>query len=75
MYDKSLPEIPFSALKTEYKKEFGKTYNLRSRSVPKKLSGALNATTRELIEALHDDDGDVVAVSTGRQEKQKLNFL
>lgn len=61
MYDTNEPTIPFSNLKTEYKKEFGKTHNIRSQSVPKKF-GNLNATTSELIEALRDDDSDVITV-------------
>lgn len=53
MYDKNQPIIPFAELKTEYTKEFGKTYNVRSRSVPNKFD--LNATTKELLDALRDN--------------------
>lgn len=60
LYDNSVAPTPFSALKTEYKREFGKTFG-RSRSVPKTI-GNLNKTTNELIEALRDDDTDVITV-------------
>lgn len=53
LYDKSQPIIPFASLKSEYTKEFGKTFTLRSRSVPNKID--LNATTKELLDALRDD--------------------
>lgn len=65
LYDKESPVVPFSALKTEYKKEFGRSYSVRSRSVPKKI-GHLNETTSELIEALRDDDSDVITIRSKR---------
>lgn len=61
LYDNNVASIPFSALKTEYKREYGKTY-VRSRSVPKAI-GNLNKTTNELIEALRDDDTDVITIA------------
>lgn len=60
LYDDSVKSIPFSAMKTEYKREFCKTY-LRSRSVPKTI-GNLTKTTNELIDALRNDDTDVISV-------------
>lgn len=56
LYDKNEPITPFSVLKTEYTKEFGKTYSPRSRSVPNKFD--LNATTKDLLDALRDNLND-----------------
>lgn len=61
LYDKAVAPLPFSVLKTEYKREFGKSYG-RSHSVPKTI-GNLTRTTDELIGALRDDDDtDVITV-------------
>ncbi|XP_055311428.1 uncharacterized protein LOC129574073 [Sitodiplosis mosellana] len=57
LYDKNQPIIPFASLKSEYTKRFGKLYSPRSRSVPNKIN--LNATTKELLEALQDDFSDL----------------
>lgn len=59
LYDDSQPIIPFSSLKTEYNKKFGRIYSPRSRSVPNKFD--LNATTNELLEALRYDFNDIAS--------------
>lgn len=64
LYDKSRPITPFAALKTEYTKEFGKIYSPRSRSVPNKFD--LNATTKDLLDALRDDLNDFTSTRTKR---------
>lgn len=64
LYDDSQPIVPFSALKTEYNKKFGKVYSPRSRSVPNKFD--LNATTNELLEALRDDFSDIASTRLNR---------
>lgn len=38
-------------------REFGKIHSPRSRSVPNKIN--LNATTKELLDALRDDFSDI----------------
>ncbi|XP_031616783.1 uncharacterized protein LOC116336792 [Contarinia nasturtii] len=67
LYDKSQPIIPFSAIKSEYTKKFGKIYSPRSRSVPNKFD--LNATTKELLDALRDDSSDFTPVDRRRRAK------
>lgn len=70
LYDDRQPVVPFSALKTEYEKEFCAINTPRSRSVPNKFD--LNATTEELLDALRDDDTEIVKK---RQSRFALNSL
>lgn len=53
LYDDKSPIIPFSEIKTEYKRRFGKAQELPIRE---KVHGQLNQTTTELLEALRDHD-------------------
>lgn len=64
LYDKNGPITPFSALKSEYTREFGKIHSPRSRSVPNKFD--LNATTTELLDALRDDSKEFASIRSKR---------
>lgn len=64
LYDESRPITPFAALKTEYTREFGRTFSPRSRSVPNKFD--LNATTKDLLDALQDDSNDFTSIRSKR---------
>lgn len=64
LYDKSRPITPFSALKSEYTREYGKSYSPRSRSVPNKFD--LNTTTKELLDSLRDDLNDSTSIRAKR---------
>ena len=61
LYDETKPVTPFAELKTEYKKQFGKIYQLPARTVPtSKYFGQIHVTTDELLESLQDDvNGDL----------------